>query len=73
MTDITHAPVTSSNVKSVGYDPTAKTFAVTFHSGSTYHYHGVTPEQVKDFHASDSKGQWVHQHLVKTGHRFTKQ
>jgi KTSC domain len=73
MTDITHEPVTSSNVKSTGYDPATKTFAVTFHSGSTYHYHNVTPEQAKDFHASDSKGKWVHQHLVVPHHPHTKQ
>lgn len=70
---ITHHAVESSNLHSAGYHPESQTLAITFKSGHTYHYHGVTPNQHAAFQAAASKGSWVHTHLVKTKHAATKQ
>ena len=60
---IDRAPVSSSNVKSVGHDPETNTLAVEFRDGSIYHYHDVP----KDVHASlisaKSVGGYIHSNL----------
>ena len=40
-------PVSSSNLRSVGYDPTSATLEIEFNSGGVYQYAGV-PAQVQD-------------------------
>jgi KTSC domain-containing protein len=47
--------VTSSNLASVGYDPSSQTLEVEFHNGSVYRYFNV-PETIYDglMHASSS-------------------
>ena len=40
-----HTPVSSSNLRSVGYDPASQTLEVAFHGGRLYQYAGV-PESV---------------------------
>ncbi len=37
-------PVNSSNIKSVGYDPTAKRLSIEFHNSGTYHFEDFPPE-----------------------------
>ena len=37
-------PVKSSNIKAIGYNAVKKELHIQFSSGSTYAYHGVTPE-----------------------------
>lgn len=69
---IEHTLVDSSNLESAGYHPESQTLAVTFKSGGTYHYHGITPKQYEAFRSAESKGGWVHAHLVKPKHPFTK-
>lgn len=41
-------PVSSSNLRSVGYDPTSDTLEIEFNSGGVYQYLGV-PAHVHDF------------------------
>ncbi len=36
-------PVTSDNVREVGYDPSARVLRVAFRSGGVYDYYGVDP------------------------------
>lgn len=40
-------PVSSSNIKAIGYDPEMQILAIQFGSGSVYHYQGV-PEEIYD-------------------------
>ena len=40
-------PVSSTNLRSVGYDPTSATLEIEFNSGGVYQYSGV-PAQVHD-------------------------
>lgn len=51
-------PVTSSNVKSVGYDKSTKQLTVEFNSG-TYTYEGVTPSAYGKIMAHPSTGSAV--------------
>jgi hypothetical protein len=49
-------PVTSSNLKAVGYDALTNTLAVQFSSGATYHYSGVDSDAHDALMKSESKG-----------------
>ena len=64
-------PVKSSNVVSVGYDPTAKRLEVEFRGGGIYHYHDVSPETHRELMAAKSIGGHVHGQ-IKGKHRATK-
>lgn len=55
--------VTSSNIRSIGYDPKTKTLEIEFKGGGVYSYEGVTQEHHNDFMASDSKGSHFHTHI----------
>lgn len=59
MPEITHEPVVSSNIASVGYHPDSKTLAVKFMNGGVYHYHDVPKEVHSQLMASDSKGKFL--------------
>jgi hypothetical protein len=49
-------PVQSSGMRAYSYDEPSKTFAAQWPDGSIHKYGEVTPEEVQDFEASDSKG-----------------
>jgi len=55
-TPIPMAAVASKQVKSIGYDPTIKTLAITFTRGSesVYHYPNVEPELYANLVAAES-------------------
>jgi hypothetical protein len=55
--------VTSSNVKSIGYDASSSTLEVEFNSGGIYQYYSV-PESIYSalLHAS-SKGSYINDHI----------
>lgn len=40
-------PVSSSNLRSIGYEPETSTLEVEFNTGSVYQYHGV-PQEIFD-------------------------
>ena len=58
--EIPRQPVESSNIASIGYDPTSKILAIEFKSGGCHHYAGVTPEVYAGFLSADSKGKFFH-------------
>lgn len=58
-----HRPVESSNIASEGYDPDTLTLELTFKSGQTYRYVGVTPERYQAFRGAESKGKHFHQYI----------
>ena len=63
--------VSSSNVKSVGYDGQTNTLEVEFHSGHVYQYYGV-PERVYDeMMRAPSKGQFLHLE-VRNGYPYSR-
>ena len=65
------APVKSSNVSSVGYDPKSKTMEVEFKDGSIYHYHGVDSTTHSDLISAKSVGKYIHAH-VKGQYKHSK-
>lgn len=51
-------PVTSSVLRSVGYDDSNSTLEVEFHNGSIYEYRGVPPDIYAALMLAASKGQY---------------
>jgi len=52
-------PVTSSNLRSVGYDAAKKDLYVSFKSGGTYVYHGVPAETHQAMIGAPSSGSFL--------------
>lgn len=60
-----HTPVTSSSVRSIGYDPQTKTLEVAYHgSGQVHAYHGVPFETHTRLMLAKSKGTFIHRNIV---------
>ena len=55
--------VRSSNIRSVGYDPDARTLEVEFHSGGVYQYSGVAETVHQGLIRASSKGAYFHDHI----------
>lgn len=58
-------PVTSSNVKAVGYDAAAKRLHVQFHSGGEYSYANVEPHQHQALVNASSVGGHLHANFIR--------
>jgi hypothetical protein len=56
-------PVTSSNIKAIGYDPATKTLAVQFAHGGLYHYSGVEQSVHDDLLKAKSIGGHFYKHV----------
>lgn len=69
---IERQPVTSTTIKSIGYDKDAKLLAVEFKDGSIYHYDGVEKEHHEGLMAAKSAGSYLHQN-VKGVYKHSKQ
>jgi len=57
MSSITRRPVDSSNIKSVGYDPSTLTLEIEFTSG-IYQFAGVSQKTFNTFETAGSKGRF---------------
>jgi hypothetical protein len=51
-------PVSSSNLASVGYEPTSQTLEVEFQNGSIYQYFGVPADVYQELLGASSKGSY---------------
>lgn len=62
---ISLTPVTSNQIKAVGYDEATKTLAITFTHGpgNVYLYDGVEPEQHEAFLKAESLGKHFGEHI----------
>jgi hypothetical protein len=56
-------PVSSSNLKSVGYDPNSALLEIEFQGGSIYQYSGVPQNVHQALMAATSLGSFVHEHI----------
>ena len=56
-------PVSSSNLKSVGYDPKSKILEVEFNSGSIYQYTGVPESVIQGLMVAPSHGRYFAQNI----------
>lgn len=56
-------PVTSSDIRSIGYDASTQTLEVEFHSGGMYQYDGVPENEYRNLMAASSHGQYFNAHI----------
>lgn len=64
--------VNSSNLASVGYDPTSKTLEIEFLNGGLYQYFGVPESVYQGLMSASSHGQYFDSHIKKGGYRYNK-
>ena len=56
-------PVSSSNIRSVGYEVETQMLELEFHSGGIYQYSGVPEVIYRDLIRAASKGSYFHQNI----------
>jgi len=66
-----HNPVSSSNIRSIGYDATHKILEIEFTSGEVYQYFDFLPHVYEAFMNASSKGRFFAT-LIKDRFRFVK-
>ena len=64
--------VSSSNIKSIGYDSATQTLEVEFLDGSIYQYSGVPPSIFDGLMRASSHGGYLDSHVKKGGYRYTR-
>lgn len=62
--------VSSSNIRSVGYDPETKTLEIEFKKGGIWKYHGVTPDKHQALLKAKSIGSYFHNN-IRSKHKAT--
>ena len=65
------APVSSSNVASVGYEEFTQTLEVEFHDGSVYQYFDVPRSTYEGLINASSVGSYLH-HNIKGKYRYVR-
>lgn len=55
--------VESSNIKSIGYEPSISTLVVKFHTGDLWSYKPITAQGFNAFMLSESKGKFFNQNI----------
>ena len=63
--------VESSDLNSVGYDPSTKTLEIEFHSGGIYQYFDVPENIHSELMSAPSKGKYFHK-FIKNVYRYQK-
>jgi hypothetical protein len=66
------APVTSSNLSSVGYDQATQTLEIEFHSGGVYQYSNVPAVVYSGLMSASSHGTYFDTNIKKGGYPFRK-
>ncbi len=64
-------PVSSSNIRSIGYDDQSSILEVEFVSGNIYHYFDVPEYLFRELKAAASKGKFLNDY-IKYGYRYQK-
>lgn len=64
-------PVTSSTIRSIGYDTPMAILEVEFNSGSIYHYFNVPEHLYRGLMNAASKGQFLNEY-IRYSHRYQK-
>ena len=57
-------PVQSRMLIAAGYDRRLRILEVTFRTGGTYRYKGVPSSQYDGLMSADSKGKYMHRHIL---------
>jgi hypothetical protein len=69
---IRRTAVSSSALRSVGYDAAARVLEIEFHNGDVYQYFEVPPEVYEELMASDSLGRYFHRKVRSGQFRYRK-
>ena len=69
---MSRTPITSSNLKSVGYDATSRTLEIEFHSSGIYQYSSVPPSVHSGLMGASSHGKYFDAHIKKGGYMCRK-
>ncbi len=64
--------VTSTDIRSVGYDSMSHVLEVEFHSGGIYQYFGVPVSVYDGLMNAASHGTYFNQYVKKAGYRYSK-
>ena len=64
-------PVSSSNIRSIGYDPESQTLEIEFHSGGIYQYFNVPVSVYDALMRASSIGGYFHRY-IKDRYRWKK-
>jgi len=65
-------PVESSNLASVGYDPTSATLEIEFRKSGVYQYFGVPSSTYDELMSAGSKETNFDQNIKKGGYSYSK-
>ena len=65
-------PVSSSNIRSVGYESVSQTLEVEFNNGGVYQYYGVSESRYSGLMSAGSKGSYFDSYIKKAGYRCSK-
>ena len=69
---MTRISVSSSNLRSIGYDSISQTLEVEFHNGSIYQYSSVPSSVYEALMSASSHGSYFNQHIKKGSYPYTK-
>lgn len=64
--------VSSSNLLSVGYEPSTSILEIEFHGGGIYQYAGVPQYHYDGLMAAGSKGRYFDANIKKGGYGYSK-
>jgi hypothetical protein len=64
-------PVTSRNIKSIGYDGVSETLEIEFNSGGIYEYAGIPEAVYTALTKAESHGSYFHRH-IREKYRYRK-
>jgi len=70
--EIHRAAVSSSAMRSVGYDPGRQILEIEFTGGQVYQYHGVPEVVYEGLMTADSHGRYFHRHIKNAGYRYER-
>lgn len=69
--EMNRKPVSSSNIRSIGYDHNSKKLEIEFHSGGIYQYFNVPLEIYEELMSRPSHGKYFHRN-IKNKYRWVK-
>jgi len=65
-------PVSSSNIRSIGYDPQSGVLEVEFTTGDVYQYFNVPEHLYQGLLSAASPGQFLNINIIRYGYRYWK-
>lgn len=65
-------PVSSSNIRSIGYDENSKILEIEFNNGSVYQYYNVPAEVYNGLMSAPSHGRYLDTYIKKGPYQYRK-